>query len=681
MKSEESIFRNKLTFFKWINVHFLLVSISLTTAICFRLKDIDRDIVIQDEATSVVYFILPSLKSFSFMDYFMPNNHIFHSILANLSVQIFGNNEIVFRLPVLISGILAVGFIYWWAYKIYGSKEVAFICSFYLALSPIHITFSQTARGYSLIILFSILAQLSLYKLLENFKIRWKIVFIVSSILNVITIPSSSYFVVSQFLSLIVIYLIFKLIIPDSDTEHFVEKISIRSFVYYSFIVFLAIFLFYFPILDQMQAQVGIEGHFLLKNIIPPLFKYYLFGLPNVMLLIFLYGCWTLCIKRNFWGSFSLLVFILPIIISVGIGIGGPPRVYLFCFPFFILAFAIGIYEIVNSILKFSFAKIAYYSQQKKIAALFATLLFSIPMILFLVKNYYPQYHSYKHKKLKNYVSKLDHKNNIIFRPGSLQFNYYLGNLTQQSAMEIMHMNKINNIYLIKGLKIDSNDFIDNYIYNLSKDNYVLLKDFKDNNFDKKYDCIYDCSAINDHFSLYKLQPSNIRKLITNNFLKTDWIQSEGSQKVHAAFEPDSNQIEISIDKDINSSLQDMSFIYSNSTIRLKADKKGFIVITYALTYPNIATKFTFEPAVTSILIKDRKSENFIGQAQYIMNKRASGFDFSENRLWYIMQKIVPLEKGDHDLKLGFFVRPTENSKIGQQKILVRSLQAYAVEF
>ena len=42
--------------------HLLLVSISSVFAVYFRLKDIGRDIVVQDEATSLLYFILPPLK-------------------------------------------------------------------------------------------------------------------------------------------------------------------------------------------------------------------------------------------------------------------------------------------------------------------------------------------------------------------------------------------------------------------------------------------------------------------------------------------------------------------------------------------------------------------------------------------------------------------------------------------
>ncbi len=686
MKKENPISYNKFNFFKWINVHFLLVSISLTIAISFRLKDISRDIVMQDEATSLIFFILPPLKSYAFTDYFMPNNHIFHSILSNLSIQLFGNNELAFRFPALISGILAVGLIYWWVLLIYKSKEIAFLSSLFLALSPIHIAYSQTARGYSLIIFFSLLSLLSFYKILENLKKGWVVVFIISNILNVITIPSSLFFVVSQYISLTIIYVVFKsnLYKFDSETRQYVEKISIKRIMCFFFIIFLPILLLYVPLLDQMQAQAAKEGHHLLKDILPPLFKgNLLLGLPKSMLLIFFYGCWCLYIKSKFWGSFLFLLFVLPFFSAV-IGVGGPPRVYLFCLPFFILSLMVGLYETIKMILNILSNRIKISLQTKKIATLTSILLIFIPIIIFLEKNYYPQYNSFKYKKLKSYISKFDHINNLIFKPGGLEFDYYLDNLIERNALGILYSGNINNIYLIKpsivGLKKLN---LENYVYNLGRGNYLLLNEFKDLNLKAKYD--FDILRGGEKplsYRLYRLQPSNVKKIINNNFMKTEWIQLEGRRKVKARYHSLLNQIEIEIDQEVSSSLPNDSLIYANPSLKLKVAKKGFVFIIYAITYPNISKYLLFEPLTPSILTRGEKTKAFIHQPKFSMDRTVSGFDFYGNRLWYIMQKIVPMEKGDYDLTLGFWVRGLlDGAGTGKHKYLVRNLQAYLVEF
>ena len=657
-----------------INRHFPLILLSLIPAVFFRLRDINRDIVAQDEATSLIYFILPSFKSYSFYDYFMPNNHIFHSILARLSVQLFGNYEIAFRLPVLLSGILAVGFIYWWAYSISNSKEIAFISSSFLALSPIHIIYSQMARGYSLVILFSIISQLSLYKTLENYKMRWLLLFTLANILNVVTMPSSFYFVVSQFIAFAVVYFLFKSSSSkfNSETKQYTSTTLIKRLVYSIFFALLPISLFYFPILDQIHTQAGIEGNNLLGNILLHFFNdNLLLGLSPVMSLFFLYGCWVLFIKRNFWGIYLFLLFCLPFIISLIVGVIGHPRVYLFGLPFFILTFAIGLYKIANQVFKILLPKYESNFRLKKIAALFAILAFSIPATFFLERHYYPQYHTFKFKKLREYMKKINISNDLVFKPGGLTSDYYLYELINQNASGILYSNNVNNMYLIM-----PNRILGDYIYSFCGKNCKFLKKFEDRQLNEKYD--FDRLEKGPDFKVYQLIPHNIRKIIDKDFLKSKWIQTKGGQEIGVINNPDLDQIEIS--RNMNSSLKDISFVYANSFHKLKMNGKGFIFIIYALSYPNISDKWVYEPLSASMLIKDKKNKTITEQPNRVMNRNVSGLNFYNNRLWYIIQKIVPLEKGDYELTFGFWVNPLENN-FDQSQFTVNNFQAYVIEF
>ena len=683
IKKKFNFFSNPI-FFYGKSTHSILISISLIFGVYFRLKDINRDIVMQDEATSLLYFILPPLKSFSFLDYFMPNNHIFHTILANLSIQLFGNNEIAFRLPALIAGILAIGFIYWWVFLVSNSKEIAFISSLFLALSPISVLYSQNARGYSLLILFSIIALLSLYKILEKFEIKWAVVFVFSNILNMFTLPSSLYFVVSQFISLTIIYLIYKSNIYqfDIETESYLKKVSFKKIIFFSIITLLPFALLYIPILNQLHEQANAYSSFNLKDIVSTLIEdYFLLGFPWALFLCFLYGCWALCVKRKFWGFFLLSLFLLPFIVSFCVGYVSPSRAYLFCLPFFIFSFSIGFYEIIHNF----FIVINKSSKTRLSPNLFAVIsmffIISVPLIIFLEKNYYPIISSFKHKNLRKHLNKIVTSNDLIFSPQNLTLDYYLGSLIAENASKILNSKKLNNIFTIKQFKTDRNlPPIEEVVYNLSKDHNELIKEFKDthvNSIDKIEMMLID-NPVN--FKLIRIVPTHIKKITSKDFLR-EWVQAKGSKKVDITNYFESNIIELNIINDNNSKIDD-HFVYSNSFYKTSLKNNGFIFLTYALSYPNISNEKTTEPLAAVVLKRDKKNKVPSIQRQYPIIKNMITKDFSKNRLWYVYQKAIPLEKGDYDLGLGFWIilEKLEN-RIKQQNYLVRNLEAYIIEF
>jgi hypothetical protein len=80
------------------------------------------------------------------------------------------------------------------------------------------------------------------------------------------------------------------------------------------------------------------------------------------------------------------------------------------------------------------------------------------------------------------------------------------------------------------------------------------------------------------------------------------------------------------------------------------------------------------------MLIKDKKNKTIIEQPNRVMNRNVSGLNFHNNRLWYIIQKIVPLEKGDYELTFGFWVNPLE-SDFDQSQFTINNFQAYVIEF
>ena len=122
-------------------------------AIIYRLEYICSSLH-HDEAYTFMAFA-HSLRT-AITDYHLPNNHIFHSILLYFSTQLFGIQPWAVRLPAFIAGVLLVPAIYWLAKRIY-NRWTGLAAALLVAFSPLLIGYSTNARGYSLVMLFSLL--------------------------------------------------------------------------------------------------------------------------------------------------------------------------------------------------------------------------------------------------------------------------------------------------------------------------------------------------------------------------------------------------------------------------------------------------------------------------------------------------------------------------------------------
>ena len=118
----------------------------LTIGIAVRLYDIDRGLWC-DEIHNWLNF---SSKSLIYALTTPKYNHPFHSVLVYIVTRVIGSNhEIVIRAPALIFGILQIILTYKLAYALFKNRPIALLSESLIALSPIHIFYSQSARGYS----------------------------------------------------------------------------------------------------------------------------------------------------------------------------------------------------------------------------------------------------------------------------------------------------------------------------------------------------------------------------------------------------------------------------------------------------------------------------------------------------------------------------------------------------
>ena len=85
------------------------------------------------------------------------NNHVAYSILANLSVGALGPSAWALRLPAVILGVLSLWALWRFALRVTSPAE-ALLATAFLAVSSHHVSFSQDARGYTGMLLASIVA-------------------------------------------------------------------------------------------------------------------------------------------------------------------------------------------------------------------------------------------------------------------------------------------------------------------------------------------------------------------------------------------------------------------------------------------------------------------------------------------------------------------------------------------
>ena len=129
------------------------VLLLMCAAILVRILFLSYPMRYDESYTVVVFAMRPWLNLIS--DYHLPNNHIFHSILVKLAINLLGTAPWAVRFPAFINGILCVPAGYLVARQLYG-RISALLSAGLIAALPILISYSTNARGYSQYALYSL---------------------------------------------------------------------------------------------------------------------------------------------------------------------------------------------------------------------------------------------------------------------------------------------------------------------------------------------------------------------------------------------------------------------------------------------------------------------------------------------------------------------------------------------
>jgi hypothetical protein len=156
------------------SVEALAVTAVVGIGLALRLHGLAREFSF-DELYSAYWFITrqgswwDTATNFRFF-----NNHILFSLLGRLAwltighgVRAGGPSEWVIRLPALVCG-LATVYLVWRCGRDWVGREAAVLAALFLAILPLHVEESQSARGYTGLAVCGLLSSWALFRLLER---------------------------------------------------------------------------------------------------------------------------------------------------------------------------------------------------------------------------------------------------------------------------------------------------------------------------------------------------------------------------------------------------------------------------------------------------------------------------------------------------------------------------------
>ena len=133
-------------------------------AAALRIRDLNSGLWYDEITTLVNHVRLPLSTMLSV--YESQNQHQLYSLLAHGSITLFGDSAWALRLPAVLLGVASLPALYWFATMITTKRE-ALLATALLAVSYHHVWFSQNARGYTGLLLGTIVASGLFLRLLE----------------------------------------------------------------------------------------------------------------------------------------------------------------------------------------------------------------------------------------------------------------------------------------------------------------------------------------------------------------------------------------------------------------------------------------------------------------------------------------------------------------------------------
>lgn len=177
-----------------LGVILALVALSIL-ALILRMWNLNSDLWI-DEVLTLLDFVRKPIGEI-LTSFPSQNQHMLFSVLARASVSFFGESPWTLRLPSVVFGVGSIWAFFFLCRSLLSTRE-ALLGSALLTVSYHHIWFSQNARGYMGLLLFTLLATWSWLEALRLNRWRWWIGYTASVVLGMWIHPTMAFVVAAQ---------------------------------------------------------------------------------------------------------------------------------------------------------------------------------------------------------------------------------------------------------------------------------------------------------------------------------------------------------------------------------------------------------------------------------------------------------------------------------------------------
>jgi hypothetical protein len=305
-----------------------------------------------DESYTFLSFVNGSIFDLFYYPY--PNNHILHTLLVRLSVEIFGSHPVAIRLTAFIAGLCIIPLTFLLNRLITRDSASGYLSSIVVAVFPYLILFDTMARGYSLIVLFSILLSILGFRFLENPSIELCFFISLTIALGLFCIPTFLFPAVGILLWITMLF--FK-------QEKNLRQLIIQLFLPCSIMILVFTGILYTPtIIISRGVEVLITNHYVeslswtvfINNLykyffetISSLFRDFHITIVIALLLLFIVGYFSL-IKRKHLKNIMLFPSLLigAVLVLFFRQVLPPPRVWIYFIPFFLIIADIGFFTL-----------------------------------------------------------------------------------------------------------------------------------------------------------------------------------------------------------------------------------------------------------------------------------------------------------------------------------------------
>ena len=293
--------------------------------------------LIEDEAISFNRYIdVPWQKLIFF--YQDTNQHTLFLLISKFFIWVFGETEIIYRLPSFLFGVLSIPLMYRLGLVMKFSRSAAVLAALLMTLSWPHLKYSMEARGYGITIFLVILVIFSAIQLLNNSRWVWGGVLIGSGFAITMALPSNLFFLGSL--------TIFTIMGGWFESEK--NRLNFKRLFWIAIpqlIMFALIAVYFLVIYEQLKYGKDIQPQSLDGKRIFEIGELLVAPWGFFLYLFFTIGAWRLrgARERIVFAS----IFFIPMILTVITGALGYARIYIYWLPFIFLLSAYGMTEVI----------------------------------------------------------------------------------------------------------------------------------------------------------------------------------------------------------------------------------------------------------------------------------------------------------------------------------------------